>query len=122
MNVHKNARLTAHSRAERVRRVLPEPQSRKAVAASFGVDPKTVAKWVERFQTQGATGLSDRSSRPGQLRQPTSPETQDRIVALRRQRLTGQHIARKAGVSPATVSRVLRRAGSVTKAVWILLA
>ena len=35
----------------------------------------------------------------------------ERIVALRRQRWTGQHIALKTGVSPATVSRVLKRAG-----------
>ena len=34
-----------------------------------------------------------------------------RIVALRRQRLTGRHIAVETGVSPATVSRVLKRAG-----------
>ena len=35
----------------------------------------------------------------------------DRIVALRRQRLTGKHIASVVAVSPATVSRVLARAG-----------
>ncbi|RWK05688.1 MAG: LacI family DNA-binding transcriptional regulator, partial [Mesorhizobium sp.] len=35
----------------------------------------------------------------------------ERIVALRRQRLTGKHIAMEVGVSPATVSRVLKRAG-----------
>ncbi|MBT9473883.1 MAG: IS481 family transposase, partial [Phenylobacterium sp.] len=46
MNVHKNARLTVHSRAELVRRVLSEGQSPKAVATAFGVDAKTVAKWV----------------------------------------------------------------------------
>lgn len=34
---------------------------------------------------------------------------QDRIIALRRQRFTGQQIAREASVSPATVSRILRR-------------
>ena len=38
MNVHKNARLTLHSRAELVRRVLEEGQSPKAVATAFGVD------------------------------------------------------------------------------------
>jgi transposase-like protein len=42
MNVHKNARLTAHSRAELVRRVLAEGQSRKAVATAFGIDAQTV--------------------------------------------------------------------------------
>ncbi len=33
------------------------------------------------------------------------------ILALRRQRLCGQHIALKTQVSPATVSRALKRAG-----------
>ncbi len=110
MNVHKNARLTTHSRADLVRRVL-EGQSRKAVASAFGVDAKTVAKWVERFQALGSAGLADRSSRPRRLRRPTSPGICDSIIALRRQRFTGQQIARETGVSPATVSRVLRRAG-----------
>jgi hypothetical protein len=44
MNVHKNARPTVHRRGELVHRVLNEHQSRKAVAASFGIDPKTVTK------------------------------------------------------------------------------
>jgi len=35
----------------------------------------------------------------------------DRIAALRRQRWTGKQIAAELGVSPATVSRVLRRLG-----------
>jgi transposase InsO family protein len=33
------------------------------------------------------------------------------VIALRRQRLSGQHIAKAVGVSPATVSRILQRAG-----------
>jgi len=110
MNVHENARLTAHSRAELVRRVLDQGQARKVVAAAFGVDPKTVGKWLARFQAEGAAGLADRSSRPQRLRQPTPLQTQEQIIALRRRRFTGQQIAREVGVSPATVSRVLRRA------------
>ena len=110
MNVHKNARLTAHSRAEVVRRVLEEGQSPKAVATAFGVDVKTVRKWVERFRCEGPAGLADRSSRPKRLRRPTPPKTQEQIIALRRQRWTGQQIAQEAGVSPATVSRILQRA------------
>ena len=64
MNVHKNARLTPHSRAELVRRVVAGGQSPKAVATAFGVDVKTVKKWVERFGCEGGDGLADRSSRP----------------------------------------------------------
>ena len=41
----------------------------------------------------------------------TDQAVAERIVALRRQRLTGKHIANEVGVSPATVSRVLKRAG-----------
>lgn len=110
MNVHKNARLTTHSRAELVRRVLDESQSPKAVATAFGVDINTVTKWVGRFRSEGPTGLADRSSRPKRLRRPTPPQTEAQIIALRRQRWTGQQIAQETKVSPATVSRILRRA------------
>lgn len=111
MNVHKNARLTWHSRAELVRRVVEQGQSRKAVAAAFGVDPKTVGKWLGRFRQEGLAGLADRSSRPRRLHRPTPPQIVEQIVALRRARLPGKEVAARSGVSPATVSRILRRAG-----------
>jgi len=111
MNVHKNARTTMRSRAELVRRVLQEGQSPRAVATAFGVDLKTVHKWVARFRSEGPPGLKDRSSRPHRLNRPTPPAVIEQIIALRRQRLTGQQIARQTRVSPATVSRVLRAAG-----------
>ena len=109
MNVHKNARLTADSRAELVRRVL-EGQPRKLVAEAFGVDPKTVTKWVNRYLADGPSGLADRSSRPHRLRKPIPDETRQQIIAFRKLRFTGQQIARETKVSPATVSRVLRHA------------
>jgi len=55
--------------------------------------------------------LQERSSRPHRLRQPTPEAVVKRIEALRRERRTGQQIAAQVGVSPATVSRVLRRLG-----------
>ena len=69
------------------------------------------SKWVERRREAGVEGLSDRSSRPRRLRRPTPQAKIDDIIALRRQRFTGKHIAKVAGVSAATVSRVLKRAG-----------
>jgi transposase InsO family protein len=92
------------------RRVMQGGQPPKAVATAFGVDAKTVSKWVGRFQAEGRPGLEDRSSRPHRLRMPTSPETAHQIIALRRQRWTGKQIAKQTGVSPATVSRILRAA------------
>jgi transposase InsO family protein len=111
MDIHKNARLTPRSRAELVRRVSIERQTPKAVATAFGVCVKTVRKWVERFLAEGEAGLMDRSSRPHRLRQPTLQAVVEEIERLRRQRWTGKQIAAASGVSPATVSRVLRRLG-----------
>jgi transposase InsO family protein len=111
MDVHKNAGLTPRGRAELVRRVLEEGQPRVRVAAAFGASLKTVNKWVARFRTEGPTGLEDRSSRPHRLRNATAPAVCERIVELRRRRWTGKQIAEATRVSPATVSRVLRRAG-----------
>ena len=110
MDIHKNARLTPRGRERMVTMVLGG-QTPKAVSEAVGVCPRTVRKWVERFQAEGLAGLQDRSSRPDRLRQPTPPATIDRIEALRRQRLTGKAIAAETGVSPATVSRVLKRLG-----------
>jgi transposase InsO family protein len=111
MDIHKNARLTPRSRAELVRRVLVERQSKSAVAASFGVCIKTVTKWVERYENEGQDGLRDRSSRPKVSPRQTPDEAAARIETLRRQRWSGQQIAHEIRVSSATVSRVLRRLG-----------
>jgi transposase InsO family protein len=111
INSHKNARLTALGRAELVHRVVELGQPVSQVAAAFGVSVKTVRKWVARFEAEGVAGLRDRPSRPHKLYRPTPDEVVDRIAALRRKRWTGKHIAAALGVSPATVSRVLRRLG-----------
>jgi transposase InsO family protein len=110
MDIHKNARLTPLGRERMVNLVL-SGQTPKAVAEAVGVCPRTVRKWVDRYKAEGLAGLHDRSSRPDRLRQPTPQDTIDRIEALRRQRLTGKTIAAETGVSPATVSRVLKRLG-----------
>jgi transposase InsO family protein len=110
MDIHENARLTPRGREHMVNRVL-SGQTPKAVSEAVGVCPRTVKKWVDRFQAEGPAGLQDRSSRPDRLRQPTPQATVDRIEVLRRQRMTGKAIAAETGVSPATVSRVLKRLG-----------
>jgi transposase InsO family protein len=110
MDIHKNARLTPLGRARLVSMVV-SGQTPKAVSAAVGVCPRTVKKWVERYQAEGVAGLQDRSSRPEQLYRPTPQPVVDRIEALRRERLTGKAIAAETGVSGATVSRVLKRLG-----------
>ena len=110
MNVHKNARLTPHGR-ERIARQVASGQTPKAVGEAAGVCPRTVRKWVERYRSEGHEGLRDRSSRPHRLYRPTPQAIVDEVAVLRRQRCTGKQIAAQVGVSPATVSRILRRLG-----------
>jgi transposase len=110
MDIHKNARLTPLGREHMVSLVV-SGQTPKAVGEAVGVCPRTVRKWVGRYQSEGLAGLQDRSSRPHRLHRPTAQAVVDRIEALRRQRLTGQAIAAETGVSAATVSRILKRLG-----------
>jgi transposase InsO family protein len=110
MNIHKNARLTPIGR-ERLVGLVESGQTPETAARRAGVCPRTVRKWLARFRAEGVAGLQDRSSRPHRLHRPTPASTVERIETLRRQRFTGQQIARDLGVSPATVSRVLRRLG-----------
>lgn len=110
MNVHKNARLTPRGR-ERIVELDASGLTPQAIAQAVGVSPRTVRKWIKRYKTEGIAGLQDRSSRPKRLHRPTPQPAVERIEALRRQRLTGKAIAAEVGVSPATVSRVLKRLG-----------
>jgi transposase InsO family protein len=110
MNVHKNARLTPHGR-ERIARQVASGQTPKTVSEAVGVCPRTARKWVERYRREGLAGLRDRSSRPHRLYRPTPQAVVEEIAVLRRQRCTGKQIASQVGVSPATVSRILRRLG-----------
>ena len=110
MNVHKNARLTPLGR-ERIVRQVASGQTPKAVGEAVGVCPRTVRKWVERYRREGLSGLLDRSCRPHRLYRPTPQVIVGQVEQLRRQRRTGKHIASELGISPATVSRILRRLG-----------
>jgi transposase InsO family protein len=111
MNIHKNARLTPLRREEMALAVIEGGFSKAHAGRTYGVSAKIVARWVERYKAEGSKGMADRSSRPIVMPGMTEQAVAERIVALRRQRLTGKHIAMEVGVSPATVSRVLKRAG-----------
>ena len=110
MDIHKNARLTPHGRAWIVRQ-FESGQTPKALATAAGVCPRTIRKWLVRYRAEGLAGLADRSSRPHRLHRPTPDAVVTKIEALRRRRMPGNQIAQETGVSPATVSRVLKRLG-----------
>jgi transposase InsO family protein len=111
MNIHKNARLTPLRREEMAVAVLSGSLSKTQAARQFGVCAKIVTRWTDRFRAEGRAGMLDRSSRPRVIPAQTAEALAERIITHRRQRLCGRHIAELTGVSPATVSRVLRRAG-----------
>ena len=79
------------------------------VAQAMGISETTVRKWWRRHR--GGEGLEDRCSRPRRSPRALSSARRRRIETLRRQRRTGRWIAAQLGVSRATVSRVMRRAG-----------
>jgi transposase InsO family protein len=110
MDMHKNARLTAHCRALVVDRVL-KGQSKTQVACQFDVTIQTVNKWLRRFRSEGVRGLEDRSSWPRRSPGATAHEVELAVVALRRHRLTLLSIAQQLQVSRATVARICARAG-----------
>jgi transposase InsO family protein len=110
MDIHKNARLSFRSREALARFVVEQGATRKAAAAAFRVGAKTAGKWVSRYLAGGMDGLLDRSSRPHRSPRRLSESLSGRIVALRRGHMPGYQIARRTGVSPASVSRILRRA------------
>ena len=110
MDTHKNAPMTPEGRLRMVQAVTSgEPVS--AVAARFGVDRKTVRKWLQRFLAEGRAGLADRSSRPHRSPTAIARGTAQRVITLRRHRRTMRSIANTLGIAMATVSRVLARAG-----------
>jgi len=111
MNTHKHARLTYARRTEMVKEMTEQGLSACEAAAKHGVTPPTARKWLGRYLAGGVAALADASSRPA--RSPRSIEAGKAllIVELRQRRMLQSRIAQSVGVSEATVSRVLARAG-----------
>jgi transposase InsO family protein len=111
MNTHKNARLTYLRRLEMVQDIVEGGLSASEAAAKQGVSDVTARKWLGRYLADGAAGLLDKSSRPDKSPRAIEPHVALAIVELRRKLFLQARIASYMGVSKATVSRVLRRAG-----------
>lgn len=115
MNIHKNARLTFVRRLEMVEDMTKRGLSASQAAVAHGVSEVTARKWLARFLSDGVAALADKSSRPASrpAKSPRAirPNVALAIVELRRKLFTQSLIATYLGVSKATVSRVLRRAG-----------
>ena len=109
MNSHKNAKLTARGREEMIRRMEFAPAA--TVAAGFGVSLRTARKWMSRYRQGGMEALKDRSSRPRRCRSRLTAHDIDRIVALCKERLTGDEIALRLKPCRSGIFRALRKLG-----------
>ena len=63
MDRHRNAPLTPKGREMTVRAVVDCGLTRTAAARKFNTTPKTVAKWIARFEAEGVEGLRDQAER-----------------------------------------------------------
>lgn len=111
MNTHKNARLTFLRRLEMVDDITKRGLAASEAAAKHGVTAVTARKWHGRYLAGGAEALMDKSSRPARSPRAIDSKVATTIVELRRKLYLQSNIAAYMGVSRATVSRVLRRAG-----------
>jgi transposase InsO family protein len=110
MNLHKNARLSPHSRALLVQRIQNGLSPAEA-ARAVGVSARTAYKWLKRFRQEGIEGLRDRSSRPPRSPHATPADLRTQALELRRSRRTYRQIGQVLGLSMTTVARLCRRAG-----------
>lgn len=110
MNVHKNARLTWHTRRHIVKR-WQAGETPLSIARAVGVSPACVHKWLRRYKAEGEAGLHGRSSRPHRLRAQTPETVAAEVERLRRLRQPFWKMAAQTGVSRATVARICKRKG-----------
>jgi len=110
MNSHKNARLTAKGRAHLIEQIVL--LGLDEAARRSGISARRARIWQQRAMAEGQDALTDRSSRPHKSPRAVAADKRPRIVNLRRNhRLPYTVIARRVGVSSATVGRVCARAG-----------
>jgi transposase InsO family protein len=70
------------------------------VATRYGVDRRTLHRWLVRYASEGLAALADKSSRPDRCPHQVTPEIEARIVELRRAH---------PGWGPRTILNKLRR-------------
>lgn len=67
-----------------VREVLDSAAAIKDVATRYGVNRKTVHRWLIRYATEGLGALADRSCKPDRCPHQIAPEVEAAIVKMRR--------------------------------------
>ena len=86
-------------RYDAVREVL-DGATVKDVATRYGVDRRTLHRWLVRYTNEGLAALADKSSKPDRCPHQMAPKIEARIVELRRSH---------PGWGPRTILNKLRR-------------
>jgi transposase InsO family protein len=106
---HANARTNEYGRNLAVQRYL-EGHRVKDIAAQLGISRTTVYKWIGRFRSEGAVGLSDRSSRPRVSPRRVALAVELRVLGARLEMHAGPvQLAAELGLPASTIGAVLRR-------------
>ena len=86
----------------------------------FGVSRRTGYKWLRRFESEGETGLEERSRRPVHSPWKTDGSTEELVIAIRDERPSWggrkikhhlESLGEKGLPSPSTITEILRRNG-----------
>lgn len=90
--------------------------SYRKTARVFGVNPKTVMKWVKRYQASKLAGLKDLPRTPRRIKRKVTPELEQEILTWRdRTGFGAMRLKMELGfkLTASTIHKVLRRAGKV---------
>lgn len=107
------------AREELCRLALAEGANRRELCLRFGVQPRILYKWLDRYRLEGVAGLSDRSRRPHRSPCGTGAEMEAAVLSVRRENPVwgGRKIAASlerqglSAPSPSTITAILRRHG-----------
>src|SRR5882672_2947849 len=82
-----------------------------ALSAEFGVAREVLSRWWTRYAADDLAGLQPHSRRPRTSPTQIARPLEQRILRLRRQRLSAARIAHAVGVGHGTAQRVLEAHG-----------
>src|SRR5579872_1993809 len=116
------SRSTMSLRKELVTLASQEGANKRALFRRYGIEPRIGYKWLKRYETEGDSGLADRSRRPRSSPDRTPAAMEEKIIGLRRRHPCwgGRKLRRRLvelggeGVpSASTITAILKRHGLI---------
>jgi transposase len=109
---HRRAKLTVLDRRLLVDRILVDGMAVAHAADMAGISRQAAWKWLRRFETEGESGLEDRTSRRHRMPRSLPRDRVEAILAARHEHRFGPHrLAPILGVPRSTIGDALERHG-----------